>query len=161
MTTEIHDGIRIRIEREYAAPPERLFRAFVDPDEVATWMWVGMGSNPRAEIDLRVGGRYRIVIDDPDDSWPGTERAMEGVFIEIIPDRRLAYTLHWDAFVGYNAPGMHVLDEAVIVDFEPTDTGTRVVLQHVGIPDDGMSAAAHAEGIGAGLDMLATLVAPA
>ncbi len=160
MGVEIHDGIMVRISRSFGHPPERLFAAFTEPDLAARWMWAGLGSQPYAQIDLRVGGRYRIAItaDPDDDSWPGDERAMRGVYLEIEPNRRLVYTLHWDADVGYNRPCLDSIDEAVMVDLQATDAGTLLTFPHVGLPGDAMSAEAHAKGIQASLDVLTALL---
>lgn len=160
MGVEIHDGITVRVSRSFEHPPDVLFAAFTLPHLAARWMWAGLGSQPRGEIDLRVGGRYRIAItaDAGDVSWPGRERAMRGVYLEIEPNRRLVYTLHWDADVGYNRPCLESIDEAVIVDIREVDTGSLLTFTHVGLPGDATSAEAHAQGIQASLDVLTALL---
>lgn len=160
MCVEIHDGISVRITRSFDHPPQAVFAAFTVPRLAAQWMWAGLGSQPHAEIDLRVGGRYRIAMtaDPGDQTWPGTERAMRGVYVQIEQDRRLVYTLHWDADVGYNRPCLESIDEAVIVDLRPAGAGTSLTLTHVGLPGDPRAAEAHARGTGASLDMLAALL---
>lgn len=159
MSFEVEDGVRVRLSRRVAAPPERVFGAFVDPDRVS-WMWAGLGENPTADIDLRVGGRYRIAIEPAEghEGWNGGDMAFSGVYVEIVPNRRLVYTLHWEADVGYNSGPDEVLDEAVIVDLAADGDGTLLTMQHVGIPDDGMSAAEHGRGIEQSLDLLASLL---
>lgn len=160
MSVEILDGIVVQVSQRFDHPPEMLFAAFTEPRLASRWMWAGLGSQPHAEIDLRVGGRYRIAItaDPDDDSWPGSERAMRGLYLQIEPNRRLIYTLHWDADVGYNRPCLESIDEAVIVDIRALDAGSRLTLAHVGLPGDAMSAEAHAEGIQASLDVLTALL---
>lgn len=160
MSVEIHDGITVRISRSFDHPPEMLFRAFTEPDLAAQWMWAGLGSHPYAEIDLRVGGRYRVAIsaDPDDDTWPGEERAMRGVYLEIEPNRRLVYTLHWDADVGYNRPCLESIDEAIIVDIHETGTGCSLTFIHIGLPGDATSAEGHALGIQASFDVLTAVL---
>ena len=161
MGVEIVDGVRAVVTREFAAPPERLYRAFTDPVDAAAWMWGRDAPNAAAEMDLRVGGRYSVAKDAPadDDSGWGTDRwAIRGTFIELDPPRRLVYTLHWSGPVGYNQTGDEVLDEAAVVTFEATEAGTRVVYDHIGIPDDGMSATEHGKGLAASFESLALLV---
>jgi uncharacterized protein YndB with AHSA1/START domain len=160
MSVEIHDGMAVCVTRRFDQDPAALFRAFTEPEIAARWMWAGLGSDPKARIDLRVGGRYRIAItaDPADHRWPGPESAMEGVYIEIVPNTRLVYTVHWDADVGYNRPGLDAIDEAIIVEFLPSRAGTDLSIQHVGLPGDVVSAEAHAQGIEAGLDVLAALL---
>jgi len=161
MSVEIHDGITVRATRRFDHTPEVVFRAFTEPDLAAAWMWAGLGNDPRAEIDLRVGGRYRVAmsVEGPGSSWPGSERAFRGVYVEIVPDRRLVYTLHWDADVGYNHPCEESIDEAVIVDFEPSRGGTCLVYTHTGLPGGAAPAEEHARGIEASLDLLGALLA--
>ncbi|MEN8113518.1 MAG: SRPBCC domain-containing protein [Actinomycetota bacterium] len=160
MGVEIHDGITVRVTRKFDHSPSSLFRAFTVPELAAEWMWAGLGTDHRAEIDLRVGGRYKVAMtmEEADVSWPGTERAMRGVFVEIVPDRRLVYTLHWDADVGYNKPCLESIDEAVAVELEPSKGGTCLVFTHMGLPGDAVSAEAHADGIEASLDLLNALL---
>lgn len=161
MGVEIHDGILYRITRCFDHSPKMLFDAFTDPHLVAQWMWAGLGSEPYAEIDLRVGGRYRVAItaDPGDDSWPGEERAMRGVYLEIEPHRRLVYTLHWDADVGYNRPCLESIDEAVTVDIRETSEGSALTFVHAGLPGDARSAEAHAQGVQASFDVLTAVLA--
>ncbi len=155
-------AVEAQVVADFAAPPERLWRAFTEPAEMARWWWGKNAPNPSAQIDLRVGGRYRVGKDAPpdDDSGWGTDRwYISGVLVEMAPHERLIFTLHWEGPVGYNQTGDEVLDEAAIVTFEPYDGGTRVVYRHIGIPDDGVSAAEHGRGIAATLADLASLIA--
>ncbi len=161
MSVEVIDGIKVVVTREFAATPERLYRAFTDAADAAAWMWGAAAPNAAAEMDVRVGGRYRVSKDAPeeDDSGWGTDRwAISGVFVELSPPNRLVYTLHWEGPVGYNQTGDEVLDEAAVVTIEQAGSGTRVVYHHIGIPDDGMSAAEHGKAVAATLDDLAALV---
>ena len=161
MSVEVIDGIRARIIREFAAAPERLYRAFTDPAEAAAWMWGPNVPNPSAEMDLRVGGRYRVSRDAPDgddSGWPSDRWAFSGVFVELDPPRKIVYTLHWEGPVGYNQTGDEVFDEAVIVTLEPDEAGTLLVFDHIGIPDDGVSAAEHGRSVAVTFDTLAELV---
>ncbi len=161
MNVEVIDGIRVVVTRDFAAPPERLYRAFTDSAEAAAWMWGSSAPNASAEMDVRVGGRWRVGKDAPpddDSGWPSDRWAMSGVFVELDPAHRLVYTIHWEGPVGYNQTGGEVLDEAAIVTFRQIATGTRVVFEHVGIPDDGMSAAEHGKGVAATFEDLAAIV---
>lgn len=160
MAYEVEEGV-LRIVRWFDAVPERVFRSFVDPREVGRWMWAGTGENPRADIDLRLGGSFRIAVDAPqgEPGWKGGDVAMAGVYVEIMPGRRLVYTLHWEADVGYNQPGSEVRDEAVIVELTPERGGTSMEFTQLGIPDDGASASEHGKGTEAAFDMLESLLA--
>ncbi len=161
MSFEVVDGIRTIVTHDFGAPPDVLYRAFTDPTEAARWMWGAGAPNVVADMDVRVGGRYRITRDAPpddDSGWPSDSWAMAGVFVEIDPARRLVYTLHWAGPVGYNQDGSEVLDEAAVVTFDPIDGGTRVRYEHIGIPDDGISAPEHGKAVDATLADLAALL---
>jgi uncharacterized protein YndB with AHSA1/START domain len=149
------DGV-VHVERSVEAGPEDVWRAFTEPEAMAAWMWAGIGENPRAVADVRPGGRYRVAIDDVPgkDGWESGERAFEGTYAVVAPLERLVYTLRWDAPVGYNQAGSPVLDEVVAVDIEHRSGSTLVRMAHMGIPDDGISAAAHEQGIQAMFDSL-------
>lgn len=150
----------VRIERVFDAPPDRVFGAWTKPDLVSRWIWASLGQDVWAELDVRVGGAFRIYSrcaggQHQGEGWSG----MCGLYVELDPGRKLVHTLHWDANVGYNQAGRLALDEVVSVTFTPEGDGTRIVLEHMGIPDDGVSAPTHRVGIEESLDMLAAVLA--
>ncbi|WP_192583267.1 SRPBCC family protein [Streptomyces albicerus] len=84
----------ILITREFDAPPERVFRAYTDPDLVVQWlgprrltMWID-------RYDARSGGSYRYVHRADD----GTEYGFHGVFHEVRPDERIVQTFTFEGF---------------------------------------------------------------
>lgn len=161
MSIEIENGINVTITRYLNAPPERVYRAFVDPLRAAAWMWGADAPDSEAVIDLRVGGRYRVRRDAPPDDtsgWGSEEWAMSGVYVEIVPNRRLVYTLHWEGPVGYNQTGDEVLDEAAIVELVADGDGTLLAYHHIGIPPDGISATEHGRSVDASLNALSDLL---
>jgi uncharacterized protein YndB with AHSA1/START domain len=83
----------VRIERTIAAPPHKVYRAWLDPDMVQRWLAPGGLTVKRAEIDERVGGRYGIWQADQDSDVGGFECQL----LELVPDRRIVF--HW-SFVG-------------------------------------------------------------
>jgi uncharacterized protein YndB with AHSA1/START domain len=156
MTDTFLARTEVRVTRSLSAPPDRVFRAFLDPDDMSAWMWGPGVDDVRAEADPRVGGAYRVTLPARQPSeWPGPRHGVMGVFVDIDAPRRLVYTVHWDADVGYNRPGQLVLDEVVVVHFTLDGSGTKVDLCHMGIPDDGFSAREHTRGIEAMVDALA------
>lgn len=77
---------RLEITRTLAAPPERVWRAFTDPAALNGWFWPHLDG--RAEVDLRVGGGYRIV-------GPKAGIEVAGEYLEIDPPKRLVFTWRW------------------------------------------------------------------
>lgn len=158
--TDYLSRTEVRIERRFDATPRQVYRAWTEPEEMSCWMWASLGREVWAENDLRVGGAYRVYTRREGGSAQGPGwSGMCGIYIDVEPDTRLVYTLHWDADVGYNRDGRLALDEVVRVDLAPDGTGTRIVFTQVGIPDDGQSAEGHRLGTEQGLDMLAALLA--
>ena len=150
---------KVNASRRVGASPARVWRAFTDPADMAGWMWGSLAKNAHAEADVRVGGRYAVYTDSnaTKDGWPRDRVGRLGTYIEIVPERRLVYTVHWDAPVGYNQTGGVVTDEAFIVTLAGDGDGTVVAVEHLGIPT-GDAAQQHARGLADELEALATLV---
>ena len=78
----------IRIERLFDAPRAMVFKAWIDPQQLAQW-WGPKGfTNPVCEVDARVGGALRIVMRGPD----GLEHEVKGVFQEIVTNQKLVFS---------------------------------------------------------------------
>lgn len=149
----------VRIDRRFDAPPSRVYEAWTDPELVSAWIWAGLGGEVWTESDLRVGGAYRVYTKlaggtHQGEGWSG----MCGLFVEIVPDCKLVYTVHWDADVFYNRPGNLTLDEVVTVTFTPDGDGTQMSFVHMGVPDDGGSVNEHRAGIDQSFNILATIL---
>jgi len=118
----------IVVEGYFAASPERVFRAWTEPDRVKKWFGHQPNSLASAAIDLRPGGRWRFLFTDD-----GTgQRGFEGEYIEIEPARRLVFS--W-SHVTVDAHGHREAtpESRVDVQFVPTGSGTMVKLLHSGI----------------------------
>ncbi len=111
----------LRLEREFSAPPERVFAAFTDPAKLAAWWGPEGMACPVCEIDLRVGGRWRTCM-----KGVYGEHWVSGVYREIAPPRRLAFTWAWEE---HGARGHETLVE---LEFHPAGRNTRLVLNHRG-----------------------------
>ena len=136
------------MERTFDASVDRVFRAWSDPGELAQWAWGSIGNDVNAEVDLRVGGAYRITT-----SQPGQETlAFEGTYEDVVPDRRLVYSLHWDAPMGYEAP-----DERVTVEFVGRGEQTDMTFVHEGVPHE-LARDTHEKGWDNTFDILAQLL---
>ena len=89
---ETREQAHVGIRRSYRAAPEAVWRAWTEPQALSRWFGSGKpGSVTTAEIDLRVGGRYRIAFDTPD----GDTHEVSGVYQEVVAQRRLVFTWAW------------------------------------------------------------------
>ena len=160
MLVENPDDTQVLARRRFEAPVSRMWRAFTDPSDMAAWMWTGYAMNCVAENELRVGGSYRVYTDSnaTADGWHSDRIGRLGIYVEIVPQQRLVYTLHWDAPVGYNQQDGVVTDEVMLVTFQPDGDGTVVELRHLGIPADGVSAAEHGKALAQEFDYLTRVV---
>jgi uncharacterized protein YndB with AHSA1/START domain len=131
----------LHLERSFAATPERVFDAWTNPAVLRRW-WAAQPQQQTtvADVDLRVGGRYRLAM-----SGPEGEFTVSGRFEAIEPPDRLVYTWAWE--------GMPPMDTLVTVEFRAEGDGTRVVLTHTGLPGDD-SRGQHEHGWHAVLDSL-------
>jgi uncharacterized protein YndB with AHSA1/START domain len=148
MTSPATKPVRLALEREFSAPPETLFRYWTDGEHLARWFAPTPEHETKfAEADPRVGGTYRIGILD---RGTGKLHVVSGVFREVVPGKRLAFSWAWEA------PADHPGDTLVTVEFQPTAGGTRLVLLHEQFPSQEMKAS-HEHGWNGCLAKLAAL----
>ena len=119
METITDEKTSLRIRRSYKAPSAAVYEAFTDPEKMKYWMAPSddFGETDVA-LDLKPGGRYRIVFRAPD----GELHKLSGVYQEIVPGKKLVYTWAWDS-----TPERESL---VTVEFRPAGDGTEVLLTH-------------------------------
>jgi uncharacterized protein YndB with AHSA1/START domain len=113
---------QILIKREFDAPRHLVYRAWTEPELVKRW-WSGRrGEVTLAEIDLRVGGKWRyVMIADG-----GFEVAFHGEFREIVPNERIVTT---EVYEMPDADPLPAADEPVnIITFEETDGRTTLTV---------------------------------
>ena len=118
--------LRLSLQRTYAAPRERVFWAWTEPEALKRWFRVAEGySTPIAEVDLRVGGRYRLGMQPP-----GSAEVLlaGGVYREVRSPERLAFTWRWEG----DSPQPETL---VTIEFRQRGDLTEVVLTHEGFVD--------------------------
>jgi uncharacterized protein YndB with AHSA1/START domain len=113
----------LRIERIVGAPRDAVFRAWTDPDELRRWWGPGEYATRHAEVDLRPGGDYLIVIQ----AEGGEPMHLAGTFHEVAPPERLVYSWRWVR--GWDDPA----ESIVTVEFEDLGARTRIVLVHDGL----------------------------
>jgi uncharacterized protein YndB with AHSA1/START domain len=90
--TGVPNPLVLELTRALDASPERVFTALTDPDDLAVWWGPAGFTTPEIELDLRVGGSYRLGMQPPD----GELFHLTGQFLEIDPPSRLAYTFRWE-----------------------------------------------------------------
>jgi uncharacterized protein YndB with AHSA1/START domain len=113
------EALTLHLEARLAAPPERVFGAFLDPASLAEW-WGPFGFTAReVELDTRPGGLFRITMQPPE----GDAFHLGGEFREIEAPRRLVHT-----FV-YEEPDTDDQETVVTLTFEPAGDGTRLVFE--------------------------------
>jgi uncharacterized protein YndB with AHSA1/START domain len=108
------------LERNLPAAPERVLAAFVDSAQLSRWWGPAGFTVPNADLDVREEGRYRIKMQPPD----GEPFYAYGEYREVDPPSRLAYTFEWDP------PTADDQETLVRLTFQPTDDGTRLLLEH-------------------------------
>ena len=82
----------LTLSRSYPVAPEKVWRAWTDPEAVKRW-WGPGGVQPvsLARLDVRVGGRFRIVFGGAE----GKDHEVQGVYKEVVPNRKLVFTWTW------------------------------------------------------------------
>jgi len=114
----------VRLERTIPAPPAEVYRAWLDPDLLRRWLAPGGLEVTRAEVDERVGGRFRIWQADAGSDVGGFECEL----LELVPDRRIVY--RW-GFVGPQRTDGPAYDSLLTVTLaDAPGGGTTLTLVH-------------------------------
>jgi uncharacterized protein YndB with AHSA1/START domain len=112
--------LRVHLERVLPAPRSRLFGALSEPVELAKW-WGPKGfTAPNIELDLRVGGSYRIAMQPPD----GDLFHLSGEFREVDAPGRLGYTFRWEE------PTPDDRETVVTLSLDELSESTRLIVDH-------------------------------
>lgn len=122
------DNTTLIVKRMLNAPAERVFRAWTSAEEIQQWMRPEPGMViPRASVDLRVGGKYRIQMQKPD----GEFYTAVGEFREVKAPERLVYTWDWEKD-GSGAEFGEVEGKPTLITVEFLQRGERTefVLTH-------------------------------
>ena len=114
--------LSLSMSRVLAASPEQVFRAFTDPEWYGEWWGPEGTSSEVKQLDLQVGGSYRVDMVMPD----GSVHVMYGRYKEIDPPQLLAYSLAWEG---------ESVETLVTLEFEPHEDGTELTVTHEGFAD--------------------------
>jgi uncharacterized protein YndB with AHSA1/START domain len=113
---------QIRITRDFDAPKRLVYKAWTTPELVKRWWNAKRGEVTVAEIDLRVGGKWRYAMVTPD----GFEVAFHGEYREIVPNERLVTTEIYEGVPeGVSEEDAATLNTAT---FEEADGRTRLTI---------------------------------
>jgi uncharacterized protein YndB with AHSA1/START domain len=144
------DTDTVRIERTYDATPEAVFDAWTNPEVLRRWWKLSEADSVEVtDVDLRVGGGYRLSMRDAD----GEAHTVSGQYREVERPRRLVYSWIWE---GTGPTAGH--ESLVAVTFDGEGEGdaarTTVVIEHSNFMNVA-SREAHGRGWNGALDSLA------
>jgi uncharacterized protein YndB with AHSA1/START domain len=114
------------LTRFYPVEPEKVWRAWTDPQALKRW-WGPGGADPvaTAELDLRAGGRFRIVFGGAQ----GTANEVQGTYREVVPNRRLVFTWTWPRTTPER-------ESVVTIELKKVPRGTELVFRHEQLFDE-------------------------
>ncbi|MBQ0958320.1 SRPBCC family protein [Ideonella sp. 4Y11] len=115
----------VRLHRILKAPPERVYRAFLEPDALARWLPPDGFTCIVHHLDARVGGTHRLSFRN---FGSGHAHSFGGEYLELVPNERLRYT---DRFDDANLPG----EMTVTVQLRAVTCGTELSVTQEGIPE--------------------------
>src|SRR5262245_8899327 len=115
----------VRFHRVLKTKPERVYKAFIDPDAMAKWLPPNGFTGKVHSMDAREGGGYKMSFTN---FGTGKSHAFGGTFVEMKPGEKLVYT---DRFDDPNLPG----EMRVTVKLKKVMVGTEVNIVQEGIPD--------------------------
>jgi len=139
----------VRLHRVLATTPEKLYRAFLEPDAVAKWLPPNGFACTVHHLEARVGGTHKMSFRN---FTTGNGHSFGGRYLELVPGERLRYT---DSFDDPNLPG----EMTVTVDLKNVPVGTELTIVQDGVPD-GIPVEACYIGWQQSLENLAKLVEP-
>ena len=114
----------VRLHRVLRAPPERVYRAFLDADAMSKWLPPNGFTGKVYHMDPRVGGTFRMSFTN---FATGQSHAFGGAYLELVPNAKLRYT---DVFDDPNLPG----EMQTTVSLAAVSCGTEVNIVQEGIP---------------------------
>jgi uncharacterized protein YndB with AHSA1/START domain len=115
----------VRLHRVLTASPQKVYRAFIEPDAMAKWLPPNGFTCTVHQMDASVGGTYKMSFRN---FTNGQAHSFGGEYVELSPGERLRYT---DRFDDPNLPG----EIQVTVTFKKVAVGTEVHIVQEGLPD--------------------------
>ena len=115
----------IRLHRVLRASPEKVYRAFLDPDAKVKWLPPNGFTGKVHHLDARVGGTYKMSFTN---FTTGRSHTFGGKYVELMPYERIRHT---DTFDDPNLPG----EMQVTITLEKVSVGTHLNIVQEGVPD--------------------------
>jgi uncharacterized protein YndB with AHSA1/START domain len=115
----------VRLHRVLRAPPERVYRAFLDPDAMVKWLPPNGFTGKVHHMDARVGGAHRMSFTN---FTTGQSHSFGGEYLELAPHERIRYS---DKFDDPNLSGQM----QVTVSLKKVSCGTELNIVQEGLPD--------------------------
>lgn len=115
----------VRLHRVLAAPPERIYRAFLDAEALAKWLPPNGFTGKVHQLEAKVGGNYRMSFTN---FSSGKSHTFGGSYLELVPNERIK---HDDRFDDPNLPGTMI----TTITLKAVSVGTDVQIVQEGIPD--------------------------
>ena len=115
----------VRLHRVFAASPEKIYRAFLEPDALAQWLPPDGFVCTVHDLDARVGGRHRASFRN---FTTGGSHSFGGEYVEMVPNERLTYT---DSFDAEALPG----EMRTTVTLKAVSIGTEMTVVQDGVPE--------------------------
>ena len=122
MTTDNKNTVRLH--RVLRTTPEKIYRAFLDPDAMAKWLPPNGFTGKVYQLDAKVGGTYKMSFTN---FTTGTSHSFGGTYLELTPSERLRYT---DKFDDPNLPG----EMQTTITLKQVFYGTELKITQEGIP---------------------------
>jgi uncharacterized protein YndB with AHSA1/START domain len=115
----------VRFHRVLRASPEKIYRAFLDPDAMAKWLPPNGFTGKVHQMEAKVGGAYKMSFTN---FTTGKSHSFGGKYVELTPHERIRYT---DQFDDPNLPG----EMQTTVTLKKVSCGTELNIVQEGIPD--------------------------
>jgi uncharacterized protein YndB with AHSA1/START domain len=115
----------VHLHRVLTAKPEKIYRAFLEPDAMARWLPPNGFTGKVHSMDAKVGGKFKMSFTN---FTTGMSHSFGGEYLELLPYERLRYT---DVFDDPNLPGVMT----VTVTLKKVSVGTEVTIVQEGIPE--------------------------
>ena len=115
----------VRLHRVFKTKPERLYKAFLDPQALVKWLPPHGFTAKVDHLDARVGGTYKMSFTN---FGTGSSHSFGGEYLELVPNKKIRHT---DKFDDPNMPGVIT----VTIEIQPAIVGAELNITQENLPD--------------------------